>query len=139
MPFYLIKNGQQVGPFDRDQILELVRSGAFSANDLVCEEGTKDWQPLGIVFPGSAPTQLRKSPLDALDVLWSDNLLIAAVVVLCVAIVVSFIGLIGAKQCSESLFPSEACPAVPLIQMIGGGGFLLCIAFLIGGLVRKNR
>lgn len=65
MQMYVNKNGQQLGPFEEAKVLEMLRGGQFSPNDLGFKQGQTQWQKLGEIFPaqstsgfsGFTPTQ----------------------------------------------------------------------------------
>ena len=47
---YLLKDGQQTGPFPADELRERLGSGAVAAGDLVWGEGMAEWATLGSVL-----------------------------------------------------------------------------------------
>lgn len=49
--WFYARGGQQAGPVSFEQLSQLARTGGLTANDLVWQEGTPDWQPAGQV-PG---------------------------------------------------------------------------------------
>ena len=51
MSIYINKNNQQLGPFAESKVLEMLKTGELSANDLAIREGEKDWQKLGDYYP----------------------------------------------------------------------------------------
>lgn len=51
MPIYIYKNNQQTGPFEESQILEMLKRGELSTNDMAIRRGEKEWQKLGVLFP----------------------------------------------------------------------------------------
>jgi uncharacterized RDD family membrane protein YckC len=53
MRYYIGKNGQQLGPFDAQQVREQLAAGAVSPQDLVWREGMAAWAPLQTEFPSS--------------------------------------------------------------------------------------
>lgn len=55
MQIYVNKNGQQLGPFDESKVLEMLRNGQLSANDLGFKQGQQQWQKLGELFPNASP------------------------------------------------------------------------------------
>ena len=50
MEFLIYKDYQQQGPYDEDDILRMLQSGALDKDDLVFYEGLDDWEPLESVF-----------------------------------------------------------------------------------------
>lgn len=52
MSIYIFKNNQQEGPFEEAKVLEMLKSGQLSPNDMGIRQGGKDWQKLGSLFPG---------------------------------------------------------------------------------------
>ncbi|HKP70247.1 MAG TPA: GYF domain-containing protein [Pyrinomonadaceae bacterium] len=58
MPIYINKNNQQSGPYEEHVVIDQLRSGMLSPNDLGIRHGETTWQRLGDLFPqvGSTPT-----------------------------------------------------------------------------------
>lgn len=54
MSIYISKNNQQTGPFDETKVLEMLRSGQLSPNDLAIRQGGNQWQKLGEMFPSAS-------------------------------------------------------------------------------------
>jgi GYF domain 2 len=52
MQIYISKNNQQTGPFEQAKILEMLKKGQLSPNDLAIRHGEKEWQKLSVYFPG---------------------------------------------------------------------------------------
>jgi hypothetical protein len=48
---YINRNGQQLGPFDENAVLQMLNGGQLSPNDLGIRHGESQWQPLGKLFP----------------------------------------------------------------------------------------
>jgi hypothetical protein len=61
MPIYIYKNNQQYGPYEDAAVLDWLRTGRCSLDDLACREGMNQWQPLKILFPASATPQINSS------------------------------------------------------------------------------
>jgi len=61
MELYLHRNGEQVGPYNEDQISSMITNGALSRDDIVWHDGLIEWQPLHAVF--SLPPPLAPPPL----------------------------------------------------------------------------
>ena len=57
MPVYINKNNQQSGPFEEHVIIDQLRSGTLSSDDLGIRPGETEWQRLGDMFPGVGPAQ----------------------------------------------------------------------------------
>ncbi len=62
--YYLIRDGQKAGPFKRELVETLLRSGQVGPRDLGWQEGQSGWRPLGELLPGVNPVVRR--PTDAL-------------------------------------------------------------------------
>ena len=61
MPVYVNKNGQQSGPYEDHILIDQLRSGVLSADDMGIRHGDTSWQKLGDMFPGIA-SQQRATP-----------------------------------------------------------------------------
>ena len=55
MSIYIHRNGEQFGPFEDQSVIDQLRNGQFSPDDLGIRQGEKDWQKLGVMFPDTAP------------------------------------------------------------------------------------
>jgi hypothetical protein len=51
METYILKNGQQRGPYSDEQIYVGLDEGTFDYDDMAWREGLTDWQPLGALYP----------------------------------------------------------------------------------------
>ena len=51
MTIYISKNNQQLGPFEELKVLEMLRRGELSRDDLAIRHGENEWQKLGVFFP----------------------------------------------------------------------------------------
>ncbi|MEI6351497.1 MAG: DUF4339 domain-containing protein [Verrucomicrobiota bacterium] len=51
---YIYKDGENSGPFTRDEIFARVRQKEFSMEDLACTEGMPEWKPLAEVLSAKA-------------------------------------------------------------------------------------
>ena len=64
MKIYIAKNGQQLGPFDEEELTKQITEGTVSYDDLAWVEGMVTWQPLRTITsppaggPPSLPTRL---------------------------------------------------------------------------------
>ena len=56
MKIYIAKNGQQLGPFDEEQLTQKIQQGIVSYDDLAWVEGMSDWRPLRQVIPSASGT-----------------------------------------------------------------------------------
>jgi hypothetical protein len=67
MPIYINKNGQQSGPFEDSVVIDQLRSGSLSPNDMAIRQGDASWQRVGDMFPGvsAGPSSSSASPLGA--------------------------------------------------------------------------
>lgn len=54
MQIYIVKSGQQAGPYSREQINAMINEGSASLSDLSWRNGLPDWQPLHLTL-GTAP------------------------------------------------------------------------------------
>jgi hypothetical protein len=52
MPVYISKNNQQTGPFEDEQVIAQLQSGAVSPDDFGIRHGDTDWRRLGDLFAG---------------------------------------------------------------------------------------
>jgi hypothetical protein len=51
MSLYVFKDGQNLGPYEDEAVLQSLRNGAFTPDDLASREGQGDWRPLSFYFP----------------------------------------------------------------------------------------
>lgn len=49
--WYYTKDNEKYGPFEANQIIDLIRSGALNYNTLVWNEGIEEWKPAHIALP----------------------------------------------------------------------------------------
>ena len=61
MPIYINKNNQQSGPYEEHVVIEQLRGGYLSPNDLGIRHGETTWQRLGDLFP-DAVSRSQPSP-----------------------------------------------------------------------------
>lgn len=71
MSIYIFKNNQQSGPFEEAKVLEMLRDGQLSSDDMAVRQGASEWQKLGSLFPNvggvsasvaaATPTAAKKS------------------------------------------------------------------------------
>ena len=50
MSIYIHKNNQQAGPFEESRVLEMLKKGQLSLNDMAIRYGETNWQSLGSLF-----------------------------------------------------------------------------------------
>lgn len=71
MSIYIHKNNQQAGPFEEARVLEMLRSGQLSPDDMAVRQGGRDWHKLSVLFPNvrnaSAPASAAASSVAAVN------------------------------------------------------------------------
>jgi len=65
MPIYIYKNNQQSGPYEEHLVLDQLRSGMLSPDDLAVRHGESQWQPLRLMFPNVTPAVTPPPPPQA--------------------------------------------------------------------------
>jgi hypothetical protein len=55
MQIHVLQNGEQIGPYDEEQIRGMVVSCTISENDLGWHDGLTEWQPLNTILSLAAP------------------------------------------------------------------------------------
>ena len=65
MSIYINKNGQQSGPFKDHEVIDQLRSGSLSPNDMAIRQGDASWQRAGDMFPGVAVEPSSVPPINA--------------------------------------------------------------------------
>ena len=69
--YHIVKDGNQVGPFEESEVLRRIAEGALSPNDLCWREGMADWQPidtvLNVVSPKPSPPPIPATPAHAVE------------------------------------------------------------------------
>ena len=68
MQIHINRNGQQLGAFDENAVLQMLQSGQLSPNDLGIRQGEQQWQPLGKLFPA-----INQTPNFAANPQYSQN------------------------------------------------------------------
>lgn len=64
MSIYIHRNGQQSGPFEENAVIDQLRSGQLSPNDMAVAAGGTEWQKLGTMFPEvNAPPSHAAEPV----------------------------------------------------------------------------
>ncbi len=61
MSIYIQKNNQQLGPFEKSKVMEMLKSGELSPNDSAIKHGENEWQKLSDYFPNAgnaAPAEI---------------------------------------------------------------------------------
>src|SRR5688572_19234102 len=54
MPIYVNSHGKQSGPYDDEVVVDRLRTGGLSPDDLAIRHGGTAWKRLGDMFPGVA-------------------------------------------------------------------------------------
>ena len=54
MPIYINKHGKQSGPYEENVVIDQLRGGMLSPDDMAVRHGDSSWQRLGDLFPGIA-------------------------------------------------------------------------------------
>jgi hypothetical protein len=62
---YIYKNDQQSGPYEEHIVLEQLKSGVLSPNDLAVRHGETRWQPLSDMFPETIAAAPLPPPVSA--------------------------------------------------------------------------
>ena len=62
MNLYIGKDGKQLGPFAKEQVLPMVEAGLFSPTDLGWHDGIPNWIPLHELLGVSLPASSHPSP-----------------------------------------------------------------------------
>ena len=64
--WYLYQNGQQIGPFDTQQVSQLITNKMISQEGFIFKVGWKDWRPLeeGLEELGVTPSEGAPTPPD---------------------------------------------------------------------------
>jgi hypothetical protein len=64
-PYFIYKNGQQLGPYSLNQVTSMISQGQLSGTDWAWTEGMDNWKPVsmtpGIVLPQWKPAQTSSS------------------------------------------------------------------------------
>ena len=70
MEWFYIKDGEQVGPFSQEELLNKKNSGEVAPTDMVWREGMAEWQPIQQVaeFGGSGAPAAGGAPAPAAGV-----------------------------------------------------------------------
>jgi hypothetical protein len=152
MHFYVLKNSQQLGPFEESTVSDCLQSGEFSPNDLAWRPGIADWQPLSIILTPQSTTQLGPQASDSspgnlqswlkAGGMMTNVLLIAAIVLLVGSFCAYVVGTFLINLCRNISVgvPGPTCIVLienPGMVNVSFFGFVLGIALLIGGLVGK--
>lgn len=61
--YYVVQNGQQIGPVTREQIVEALTAGQIGPNDLVWKDGLPNWVAIGTLPELAPPTRNGPPPL----------------------------------------------------------------------------
>jgi hypothetical protein len=65
MPIYINKNGQQSGPYEEHIVIDQLRSGVLSADDMAIRHGDTSWLRLGDMFPDAVQREASSMPFGA--------------------------------------------------------------------------
>jgi hypothetical protein len=65
MPIYINKNGQQSGPYEDHIVIDQLRSGMLSPDDMAIRHGGASWQRLGDMFPEAVRHEPSTTPRGA--------------------------------------------------------------------------
>jgi hypothetical protein len=65
MPIYINKDNQQSGPYEDQAVIDQLRSGSLSPNDMAIRQGDSSWQRVGDMFPGVSSGQSSAFPINA--------------------------------------------------------------------------
>jgi hypothetical protein len=65
MSIYIHKNNQQLGPFEESKVLEMLRNGEVSPNDMAIRQGETEWRKLGDYYPDAGSTAPAPAPVAA--------------------------------------------------------------------------
>ena len=63
MPIYINKNNQQSGPYEDHVVIEQLRNGMLSPDDLGIRHGGTTWRRLGEMFPDAVPLRAAAPPV----------------------------------------------------------------------------
>src|SRR5580698_9932809 len=55
MTYFLARDGQQHGPYEKDAVRRMAAEGSISQKDLLWTEGMAAWAPVSEIFPTAAP------------------------------------------------------------------------------------
>src|ERR1043165_6034266 len=59
MKFFLLRSGNQLGPYSLESLPEMKKSGQALSSDYIWVEGTPSWVPLSSYAAGNLPAQNR--------------------------------------------------------------------------------
>jgi hypothetical protein len=62
MPIYINKENQQTGPYEDHVIIEQLKNGLLSPNDMAIRHGDASWRRLGDIFPDAGPADAKNEP-----------------------------------------------------------------------------
>lgn len=111
MQIYISKNKQQLGPFEEAKVLEMLRSGELSADDLAIRRGDNEWQKLGNFFPDAgAPARAAAAATQTRPKKSRKGLLLGCGGFLVIALVVgAILGLLAYRN----LYPADSMEDLP--------------------------
>lgn len=62
MNIYILKNGQQLGPFNETEVRDKMNAGQFTPNDWGWYEGLTNWQPLSTLMAKLSQSNIDTPP-----------------------------------------------------------------------------
>ena len=62
MAIYIYRNNQRAGPFEESAVLQWLKDGQLSADDLACPQGENEWRPLRTIFFDSSISAANQNP-----------------------------------------------------------------------------
>jgi hypothetical protein len=65
MPIYVSKDQQQLGPYEDQIVIDRLKSGTLSPDDLGIRQGDHSWRRLSELFPGIGQSAVRETPATA--------------------------------------------------------------------------
>src|SRR5689334_22575423 len=105
MPIYINRSGQQSGPYEDDDVIDQLRSGAASPNDLGIRQGESSWRPLAELFPGIASAGSVRADASAPPAAKKGGCLKAGLIT--AGLLIFFLGLFAAI--GSRFIPSVSC------------------------------
>ena len=114
MNIHLIQNGQQVGPFSKEQAEGMIKSGMINYETMAWADGHADWKPLreivGATIPPLMPTQSG-----------SDNRILPAF------LLAFFLGVFGAHR----FYVGKIGTGILMLLTLGGFGIWATIDWIL--------
>ncbi len=85
--YLVIKNGQQIGPYDESEIIRQITEGILNPGDLCWQQGMSDWQPISSFLNYGATSQNHPPVIPSTTAIHSNSYLhipIARLIVMCI-------------------------------------------------------